>query len=87
MVLFRGALAVKSWISSGGPRSRALPRKLKVQVFRSFEEENRAERLRRARMTNEERLREFEAIQERAWGETWRSQPMIKTAWWETTDW
>jgi hypothetical protein len=54
-----------------------------VRIFNSFEEENRAEHRRLARMTPEERLAEFAVLQERVWGELWTSVPMKKSASWE----
>ena len=39
-----------------------------VEVFHSLEDENRADTRRRAKMSYAERLREFEILQERAWG-------------------
>ncbi|MEM7588097.1 MAG: hypothetical protein AAF560_32215 [Acidobacteriota bacterium] len=59
----------------------------RVKVFNSFEEENAAERRRRARMTPEERLTEFAIVQKRAWGEDWATQPIVKTATWEKVTW
>jgi hypothetical protein len=55
-----------------------------VRIFTSFEEENRAEHRRLARMTPEERLSEFAVLQERVWGDLWTSLPMKKVASWET---
>ena len=62
-------------------------RDLKVEIFRSFEEENEAEDARRAARTHEEVMREFEALQERHWGEIWRAGPIKKVATWEKIDW
>ena len=62
-------------------------RNLQVKIFHSFEEENRAEYIRRARMTPQERCREFGVLQERMWGNRWISEPMIKKATWETLAW
>jgi len=61
--------------------------KSKIKVFHSFEEENQAEYRRRARMTPEERMTEFAALQERVWGKDWASRPIVKKATWETVDW
>lgn len=58
-----------------------------VQVFSSFEKENRAERERRAKMTPAERCREMAALQVRQWGRRWTSTPIVKTARWEKTSW
>lgn len=54
-----------------------------VRVFNSFEEENRAEHRRLAKMTHEERCAELAVLQERIWGELWTSVPMRKVASWE----
>lgn len=64
-----------------------MPRDLRVRIYGSFKEENAAEDQRRALMTHEDRMREFEAIQERMWGEQWRSGPIEKVATWEWVDW
>jgi hypothetical protein len=61
--------------------------KMKMEVFPSFEEENRADRRRRARMTPEERCREFAQLQERAWGKKWTSEPMARKASYEILPW
>ena len=57
-----------------------------MAVFDSFVEENKAEYRRRARMTPEERCREFAALQERVWGEAWKAEPMVRKATWETLE-
>lgn len=53
-------------------------RKLKVSVFSSFEDENRAEHRRLASMTPEQRWDEFAVLQERVWGEKWTNTPIEK---------
>lgn len=62
-------------------------RNLRVQIFSSFAMENKAEYQRRAKMSPEERVREFSALQDRAWGEGWGVKPIQKIATWETVDW
>ncbi len=64
-----------------------MKRNLKVSVYASFEEENRAEYRRRARMTPQERMREFALLQERQWGAKWTSEPIVRKAWWEKVTW
>jgi len=64
-----------------------MARTIKVEIFDSFEAENTAEHRRRARMTPEERWRELDTLQERAWGLGWSRRPLIRTASWETVDW
>ena len=58
-----------------------------VRVFNSFEEENAAEHRRLARMSPDERCREFAVLQTRLWGELWRSVPIVKRASWEKLPW
>ena len=58
-----------------------------VRVFHSCEEENAAEHRRLAKMSPRERCREFAALQERVWGDRWRSTPMVKRAWWRELPW
>ena len=67
-------------------RSRERALRARVQVYRSFAEENEAEVLRRATMSHEERLAEFAAIQERVYGLRWHA-PMRKVASWEYVAW
>ena len=62
-------------------------RNRKVMVFSSFEEENRAEYLRLARMTPTQRLDEFAVLQKRVWGARWTSKPMKKIASIERVSW
>ena len=69
--------------SEDGP----MRRDTQVEVFQSFEEENDAERQRRADMTSEERCEEFEVLQERHWGSQWLSEPMKRVASWEDVSW
>ena len=64
-----------------------MDRNNRVQVFSSFEDENLAEYQRCARMTPEERLREFDILQQRRWGIHWTSQPMVKTVSYEQVSW
>lgn len=62
-------------------------RESRFEIFTSFEEENEAERRRRAEMSPEQRLEEFAAVQERLWGDLWTSVPMAKVATWEQLPW
>lgn len=62
---------------------RGLPERCQVEIFESFEEENRAERERRATMTPEDRLRELAVLRARHWGESWAEKPIEKVATWE----
>jgi len=58
-----------------------------VRIFHSFEEENAAEHRRLARMSPQERCREFAVLQTRLWGELWRSVPIAKRASWGKLPW
>jgi len=62
-------------------------RVIAVKKFSSFEEENRAEHHRLAALTHEERLHEFEILQERVWGTKWTKDAMVKTARIERVSW
>ena len=62
-------------------------RNLRVEVFSSFEDENRAEHRRLAKMTPFERLDEFAILQERVWGKKWTDEPMVKIATYEKVSW
>ncbi len=64
-----------------------MERKIKVQIFDSLEDENRAERARQASMSPEERLRELAVLQERHWGEQWSKVPLVRKASWERLSW
>ncbi len=64
-----------------------MKRNLKVEIFYSFEEENKAEKKRRSRLTLEERLREFAFLQERRWGTDWTTEPIKKIVSFEKTEW
>lgn len=61
--------------------------KKQVRLFSSFEQENREEHKRRARLSPEERIHEFSIIQERIWGKGWTLKPIQKTARFETVEW
>lgn len=61
-----------------------MKRKLKVELFSSFDEENKAEHKRRVMMSIEERIQEFGILQERAWGKDWGRNPIVKKATYET---
>jgi hypothetical protein len=58
-----------------------------VRIFNSFEEEETAERERRAAMTMVERLEEFAVIQTRIWGKSWTDTPISKKVVWEDLPW
>ncbi len=62
-------------------------RERRVEIFSSYEEENRAEDRRRAKMTPEECCAELAVLQERAWGKQWSEQPFVRVATWEKVDW
>ena len=62
-------------------------RNMRIEVFHSFEEENKAEYRRRAQMTPQERCREFGVLQERMWGNKWRAESIVKKATWENLAW
>lgn len=64
-----------------------MTRKMRVEVYESFEAENEAEYRRRARMTPDERMAEMAVLQERRWGKRWTSTPIEKVASWEFVDW
>ena len=60
----------------------------KAVTFSSFEAENQYEYERRKHMTKEERLHEFEILQQRRWGDDWAKKPMvIKVAIEKFPDW
>jgi len=60
---------------------------LKIQVFNSLEEENKAEYARRASMTPAQRMREFAILQERAFGKAWTSEKIKKVVSYELVNW
>ncbi len=64
-----------------------MKRNLKIQVFNSFEEENKAEYSRRASMTPAQRMREFAVLQERAFGKAWTSEKIKKVVSYELLNW
>jgi len=64
-----------------------MERKMKVEIFQTFEEENKAESIRRSKMTPRERLCELAVLQERQWGEKSKWKPIEKTATWEMLKW
>lgn len=64
-----------------------MQRDTRVRIFSSFEEENAAEHRRLAKMSPQERLREFAVLQERHWGRGWGDLPMTKKATWEKVSW
>ena len=67
--------------------SRGCNNKAVFRVFASFDEENDAEHDRLASLTPIQRWDEFAVLQKRAWGESWTSTPMVKTATVESIDW
>ncbi len=62
-------------------------RDMAIKVFSSIEEENEAEYRRRAQMTPQERMEEFAILQERAWGDKWTKEPMVKVITYEKISW
>jgi hypothetical protein len=64
-----------------------MKKNLKVEFYSSFVEENKAEYQRRSQMSTEERIREFNILQERAWGKDWISKPIEKKATFEKVSW
>lgn len=62
-------------------------RKIKVEVFNSFEEESKAEYRRRNNQSREDRIREFSILQERFWGEKWTSQKIEPVVSFEKVSW
>lgn len=62
-------------------------RNLNVSIYSSFEDENRAEHRRLASMTPAQRWDEFAVLQERVWGEKWKSKRMSKIARYEKLNW
>ncbi len=62
-------------------------RDLRVTVFSSFEDENRAEHRRLAHLTPMQRLEEFAILQERMWGTKWTKDRMKKIATYEKITW
>lgn len=64
-----------------------MKRNLKIQVFNSFEEENKAEYSRRYSMTPDQRMQEFAIIQERVYGKAWTSEKIKKVVSYELVNW
>ena len=62
-------------------------RRLRVELFSSFEEENESERRRRTAMTAAQCLEELAALQERAWGKDWEAKPIEREVSWEELRW
>ena len=62
-------------------------RNMTVQVFDSFESENKAEYARRAAMTPAERMAEFSVLQDRAFGVDWHKQKIEHKVSFEILDW
>jgi hypothetical protein len=58
-----------------------------LKIFFSFKEENDAEHARLAKMSPGKRLQEFAVIQERAWGNKWTHDPMVRTVKIEKIKW
>ncbi len=61
--------------------------KIRVQLFESFDSENKAEASRRADLSSTERMKEFAAIQERVWGTAWQKQKIEHRVSYEMTKW
>ncbi|MFA6715046.1 MAG: hypothetical protein WC082_12340 [Victivallales bacterium] len=64
-----------------------MEKSLKIQVFNSLEEENKAEYSRRKAMTPEQRMREFALLQERVFGKAWTSEKIKKIVSYELLNW
>lgn len=62
-------------------------RMLSIKRFSSFEEENLEEHHRLFEMTPEQRLEEFEVLQERAWGKKWTKEKIKKIVRIEKVPW
>ncbi|MBD3320469.1 MAG: hypothetical protein GF350_05160 [Chitinivibrionales bacterium] len=62
-------------------------RGMKIQIFRSYEEEAKAEYQRRSDQSPEERIHEFSVLQERFWGEKWTSSKMEPVVSFEKVTW
>jgi len=60
---------------------------MKVQIFDSFESENKAEYARRASMTPEQRMAEFSILQDRAFGVDWHKKKIERCVSCEILDW
>lgn len=70
--------------------NRQIPVKItpcRVRVFKDVEEENQAEYQRRAAMTPQQRIAEFDELQARQWGRDWHTRPMPRVATWEILNW
>ena len=67
--------------------NRKRKRAFSVKMFSSFDEENRAEHLRLAALTPNQRLKEFAILQERVWGTRWTEDGIVKTASIEKVTW
>lgn len=62
-------------------------RKIKVEIFSSFEEEAKAEYQRRDNQSPRERIHEFSILQERCWGEKWTSRKIEPVVSFEKVTW
>ncbi|MCK4763646.1 MAG: hypothetical protein KAW12_15705 [Candidatus Aminicenantes bacterium] len=62
-------------------------KELRVSVFSSFEDENRAEHRRLALLTPMQRMEEFAILQERMWGKKWTEERIVKIASFEKLTW
>jgi len=79
-LIFKLILIKNGGIFLGGVRDlvkKHQKRVSKAVTFSSFEEENQYEYERRKHMTKEERLHEFEVLQQRRWGADWAKKPMV----------
>jgi len=59
----------------------------RVRIYNSFEEAEADEVRRRAKMSVDERLREFSEIQKRVWGEEWTGKRIRRVASYEQLTW
>jgi len=59
----------------------------RIRCYSTFDEENRAECIRRAELSFEERWREFAALQARVFGKAWTETPMVRQIRVERLNW
>ncbi|MDG5816407.1 hypothetical protein QA601_15025 [Chitinispirillales bacterium ANBcel5] len=62
-------------------------RKMKIEIFSSFEEEAKSEYQRRSQQSPQERIVEFSILQERCWGEKWTNQKIEPVVSYEEVAW
>ena len=59
----------------------------KVRIYNSFEDAEKTEKERISAMSFEQRMNEFGAIQERAWGHLWTESKIQKKVSFELLEW